>query len=482
VAAGFNSVGIASAGGAGRALAEWVVNGSPTSDLTNVDIRRFARFHGNVQWLHDRVGEVLGLHYAVPWPNRELESGRPFRRSPVHSELQAHGASFGSKMGWERPNFFVDRGSVNGGSVRADPVICYGWGRQNWHDWSHREQLATRNAVALFDQTSFGKLLIVGPDAERALQWVCAADASVAVGRTVYTGLLNERGGYESDVTVTRTGREEYLLITGAASVIHDLDHLRRNFPADARVNVVDVTSSYAVFGVMGPNARLLLQKLSRTDLSEQAFGFATSQEIDLGHCTVRATRITYVGELGWELYVPAEFAVGVYHLLSRAGSEFGLVNAGYYALNGLRIEKGYRAFGSDITPDSNPVEAGLRFATKLDTDIDFLGRAALERAVAGGVSRRLTSLVVDDPSVTMWGGELLLRNGAAVGQVTSAAWGATIGSCVGLAYRWRADGEAVTAADLNGSDYQVNVGGTISSVTLSQQAPYDPKSLRTKS
>jgi 4-methylaminobutanoate oxidase (formaldehyde-forming) len=482
VAAGFNSVGIASAGGAGRALAEWVVNGSPTSDLTNVDIRRFARFHGNVQWLHDRVGEVLGLHYAVPWPNRELESGRPFRRSPVHSELQAHGASFGSKMGWERPNFFVDGGSVNAGSVRADPVICYGWGRQNWHDWSHREQLATRNAVALFDQTSFGKLLIVGPDAERALQWVCAADASVAVGRTVYTGLLNERGGYESDVTVTRTGREEYLLITGAASVIHDLDHLRRNFPADARVNVVDVTSSYAVFGVMGPNARLLLQKLSRTDLSEQAFGFATSQEIDLGHCTVRATRITYVGELGWELYVPAEFAVGVYHLLSRAGSEFGLVNAGYYALNGLRIEKGYRAFGSDITPDSNPIEAGLRFATKLDTDIDFLGRAALERAVAGGVSRRLTSLVVDDPSVTMWGGELLLRNGAAVGQVTSAAWGATIGSCVGLAYRWRADGEAVTAADLNGSDYQVNVGGTISSVTLSQQAPYDPKSLRTKS
>ncbi|MGX7680536.1 GcvT family protein [Jatrophihabitans sp. DSM 45814] len=473
VAAGFNSVGIASAGGAGRALAEWVVNGSPTSDLTVVDIRRFAGFHGNVQWLRDRVGEVLGLHYAVPWPNRELESGRPFRRSPVHHLLEAAGASFGSKMGWERPNFFVPAGE--------DPEIHYGWGRQNWHEWCVQEQLASRNAVALFDQTSFGKLLVIGPDAERALQWVCAADVAVPIGRTVYTGLLNARGGYEADVTITRISREEFLLITGAGSVVADRDHLRRNFPPGTNAAVVDVTTSYAVLGLMGPSSRLLLQQLSRSDLSEDAFGFGTSREIDLGYCTVRATRITYVGELGWELYVPAEFAVGVHEALTAAGVEFGLANAGYYAINALRLEKGYRAFGSDLTPDYNPIEAGLKFATKLSGEIDFLGRQALEQRQTIGSSRRLTSFVVDDPDATMWGSELLLHQGIPVGQVSSAAWGATVGSCIGLAYRWRPDGQPVTAADLNGSDYTVNVGGEMRSVRLTQRPPYDPKSLRIK-
>jgi glycine cleavage system aminomethyltransferase T/glycine/D-amino acid oxidase-like deaminating enzyme len=473
VGAGFNSVGIASAGGAGRALAEWVVNGEATSDLTGVDIRRFAGFNGNTQWLHDRVGEVLGLHYAVPWPNRELDSARPFRRSPVHHLLQEAGASFGSKMGWERANFFAPPG--------VKPEIDYSWGRQNWHDWSIAEQMATRTSVALFDQTSFGKLLITGPDAERALQWVCAADVAVVAGRTVYTGLLNRRGGYEADVTLTRLSQTEFLLVTGAASVVRDLDHLRKQFPADTVATVVDVTSAYAVYGVMGPHSRALLQKVSRSDLGNEAFRFGASREIDLGYSTVRATRITYVGELGWELYVPAEFAVGVYELLHDAGTEFGLTNAGHYTINSLRLEKGYRAFGTDLTPDYNPVEAGLTFATKLNTDIGFLGREAVAAVKATGPRRRLMSFVLDDAEPMIWGGELVLRDGLAVGQVTSAGWGATLGRGVGLAYLWRRDGGVVTPDYLAEGSYAVDIGGDVRTIRLHRRAPYDAASEKIK-
>jgi heterotetrameric sarcosine oxidase gamma subunit len=473
VGAGFNSVGIASAGGAGRALAEWIANGEATSDLTGVDIRRFAPFNGNNQWLHDRVGEVLGLHYALPWPNRELESARPFRRSPVHHLLSEANASFGSEMGWERANFFAPPGT--------DPRLEYTWGKPHWLEWSAAEQRATRESVALYDQTSFGKLLITGPDAEALLQWVCTADVAVEPGRAVYTGMLNERGGYEADVTITRLGYEEFLLVTGAASVVRDLDHLTKQVGPQQRVAVVDVTPSYAVFGVMGPNARSLLQKLTRTDLSNSAFGFGTSREIGLGQATVRATRITYVGELGWELYVPADFAAGVFELLSAAGAEFGLLNAGYYAINSLRLEKGYRAFGTDLTPDYNPVEAGLTFATKLATDVPFLGRAALEKAKDEGAQRRLVSFVLDDPEVMMWGGELVLRDRIAVGQVTSAAWGATIGACVGLAYLRHPDGGPVTRDFVTTGPFDINVGGELVAADMQLSAPYDPTSGRVK-
>ncbi|MDQ2837201.1 MAG: FAD-dependent oxidoreductase [Actinomycetota bacterium] len=472
VGAGFNSVGIASAGGAGKALAEWVINGEPTSDLSAVDIRRFAPFHGNNQWLHDRVGEILGLHYAVPWPNRELESARPFRRSPAHDKLK--GASFGSKMGWERANVFAPAG--------VEPVLDYSWGKPSWLPWSDREQRATRTAVALYDQTSFGKLLIAGQDAEHVLQWLCTADVAVEPGRAVYTGMLNARGGYEADVTLTRLGPEQYLLVTGSASVARDLDWISRHVRDDQQVSVTDVSSAHAVYGVMGPMSRPLLQKLTRTELADEAFGFATSREIDLGHATVRATRITYVGELGWELYVPAEFAVGVYEQLIEAGAEFGIVNAGYYSINSLRLEKGYRAFGSELTPDYNPVEAGLLFACKLKTEIAFLGRPAVERAKAAGPRRKLVSLALADPAVMMWGGELILRDGLAVGQVTSAAWGSTVGAAVGLGYVWCRDGSVVTAEYLNAGDYQINVGGAIVAASVQLKPLYDPSNSRIRS
>jgi glycine cleavage system aminomethyltransferase T/glycine/D-amino acid oxidase-like deaminating enzyme len=473
VAAGFNSVGIASAGGAGLALAQWITSGQPDSDLTTVDIRRFAAFNGNNQWLRDRVGEVLGLHYAVPWPNRELATARPFRRSPAFHLLREANACFGSKMGWERANFFAPAGET--------PRIEYSWGRQNWQPWSSAEQLATRHGVAVFDQTSFSKYLLTGPDAESALQWLCTNDVAVPPGRTVYTGMLNDRGTYESDITVTRLSAREFLLVASAATTERDCDHIRRRMPAASQVAVVDVTSAYAVYGVMGPRSRDLLRRLSRHDLSDAAFPFGTSTLIDLGYSTVRATRITYVGELGWELYVPAEFAVGVYEDLMAAGADLGAVNAGYYAIESLRLEKGYRAFGRELTPDYNPAEAGLLFACKLGGDVSFLGREAVEKAKAAGPRRRLVSLVLGDPAAMMWGGELVLRDGVPVGQVTSAAWGETLGAAVGLGYIRDPAGSPVTAAFARTGSYQVNVGGQLVPATAGLRAPYDPAGSRVR-
>ena len=474
VGAGFNSMGIASAGGAGRALAEWIVNSEPTADLWPVDIRRFASFNANNSWLRDRVREVLGLHYAMPWPNRELDTARPFRRSPAYHLLQQAGANFGSKMGWERANFFAPDGE--------NPRIEYSFGRQNWQDWSNAEQVATRNDVALSDQTSFAKYVVTGRDAASYLQWLCTADVDVPPGRTVYTGMLNERGTYESDLTVTRVGHDEFLLVSGSAQPVRDLDWLRRNIPAGRHVAVVDVTSAYAVYGVMGPRSRELLQRVSRADLTNDGFGFGASREIDLGYATVRATRVTYVGELGWELYTPAEFAVGVYETLLAAGKDLGLVNAGYYAINSLRLEKGYRAFGAELTPDDNPVEAGLLFACKLKTDHAFLGREAVEKAKAEGPRRRLASFVLDDPDPVLWGGELILRDGEPAGHLASAAYGAALGASVGLGYVRRADGGVADPEWLKAGEYEIDVAGERHRATMSLRSPYDPASEKVKS
>jgi 4-methylaminobutanoate oxidase (formaldehyde-forming) len=473
VAAGFNSVGIASAGGAGRALAEWIIEGDPGTDLTTVDIRRFAPFNGNNQWLHDRVAEVLGLHYAVPWPNRELDTARPFRRSPAYHLLTQANACFGSKMGWERANVFAPQGE--------DPVIEYSWDQQNWQPWCNAEQHAARHAVALFDQTSFSKYLLTGRDAEQVLQWLCTADVAVEPGRTVYTGMLNARGTYEADITVTRLKDDEFLLVSSSASTERDLDHINRRMPAGGHAALVDVTSAYAVYGVMGPRSRDLLARLSRADFSDEAFPFGSSRTIDLGYATVRATRITYVGELGWELYIPPDFAVGAYEDLMAAGAGLGLVNAGYYAIESLRLEKAYRAFGRELTPDYNPAEAGLLFACKLKTPIPFLGREAVERARAEGPRRRLVSLVLADPEAMIWGGELVLRDGVAVGQVTSGAWGAALGAGAGLAYVRDPAGGPLTAEVIRSGDYQVNVGGRLYPAAVSLRPPFDPAGLRVK-
>jgi heterotetrameric sarcosine oxidase gamma subunit len=465
VGAGFNSVGIASAGGAGKALADWIVDGDPGVDLTVVDIRRFAGFHGSNRWLRDRVAEVLGLHYAISWPNRELETARPMRRSPVHHLLREAGACFGSKMGWERPNVFAPAGKQ----------VEYSWDKPNWLPWSIAEQRAARAGVAVFDQTSFSKYLVTGPQALAALQWLCTADVDVPPGRIVYTGMLNARGRYEADVTVTRLACEEFLVFASSASTERDLDHIRRRLPA-AGAAAVDVTSASAVYGVMGPRSRELLSRLTSADLSSEAFPFGRSALIDLGHATVRATRVTYVGELGWEVCVPAEFAVGVYEDLMAAGTDLGVVNAGFYAIESMRLEKGYRAFGRELTPDYNPVEAGLLFACKLKTDIGFLGREAVEQARSAGPAQRLVSIAADDPDVMMWGGELLLRDGQAAGLVTSAAWGASLRASVAMAYVRHHAGAVVTPDYIRSGHYQVNVGGRVCGARVSLRPLFDPE------
>ncbi len=471
VGAGFNSMGIASSGGAGMALAEWIVAGEPTLDLWPVDIRRFAGFHGNDAWLRDRVAETLGLHYKMPWPQREHESGRPFRRSPLYDRLKARGAWFGNKMGWDRPNWFAGMGKT--------PDMQYGWGRGTWFEAVAAEHRATREAVTVVDETSFGKFLVQGRDAEQVLQRLCANDVAVPVGRTVYTGLLNERGTFESDVTLARLTRDKYLMITGSAQVTRDADWIGRHVPDDARFVLTDVSGAWTVLSVMGPNSRALLQAVSQADFSNEAFPFGAIREIGIGYATVLASRRTYMGELGWELYVPAEFAATAFDVLQAAGGPFGLRDMGYYAIEGLRIEKGYRAWGRELTPDDTPWQAGLGWAVKLDKPGGFIGHKALVAARTEPLARRLVSVVLDDPEPLLWGGEALLRDGRPVGDLTSAAYGHTVGAAVAMGYVRRADGQAIDAAWLETGRFEVDLAGTRLGARLSLRCPYDPTGAR---
>ena len=473
VGAGFNSMGIASSGGAGMALAEWIVAGEPTLDLWPVDIRRFANFHGNDSWLRARVSETLGLHYKMPWPQREHESGRPFRRSPLYDRLKARGAWFGNKMGWDRPNWFAGIGKT--------PDMKYGWGRGAWFDAVAAEHKATREAVTVVDETSFGKFLVQGRDAEATLQRLCANDIAVPVGRTVYTGLLNERGTFESDVTLARLARDKFLLITGSAQVTRDADWIGRNTPQDAHVALTDVTGAWTVLSLMGPNSRKLLQKVSPANFSNAAFPFGTIRDVSIGYATVLASRRTYMGELGWELYVPVEFAVTVFETLHGAGAAFGLRDMGYYAIEGLRIEKAYRAWGRELTPDDTPWQAGLGWAVKLDKPRGFIGQKALLEAKAQPLTRRLVSVALDDAGPLLWGGETILRDGRPVGDLTSAAYGHTVGAAVGLGYVTREDGQAVDAAWLGVAKFEVDLAGTRLSARLSLKALYDSSGERIK-
>ncbi|WP_426244486.1 GcvT family protein [Nocardioides sp. LHG3406-4] len=471
VGAGFNSVGIASAGGAGRALAEWIVAGEPTSDLVGVDVRRFAPYAADNDWLRSRVAETLGLHYAIPWPLREPETGRGIRTSPLHDRLAAAGAAFGTRMGWERPLYFAP--------TPADAEAAgtrHTWGTPVWQPWSSAEQRATRQAVAVFDQTSFSKYVVRGSGALEGLQWVCANDVDVQPGRCVYTPLLSTRGAYEADLTVTRVSADEFLLVSSSATTVRDLDWIGRHLASrvGASATVEDHTDAFSVLGVMGPRSRDLLGGLVETDLAEESFPFATSREVTLAGSRVRATRMTYVGELGWELMTPTDATAAVYAAILEAGAPLGLAEAGYHAIESLRLEKGYRAFGRELTPDFTPVEAGLVFATALDRDKDFLGRDALAahrgRLAGGGARRRLVSFVVADPEPVLWGGELLLSHGEPVGQVTSAAWGETVGAGVGLAYL-RHDGP-VRQDWLDRAELQIDVAGRRHRVVGSLRAP----------
>ncbi len=473
VAAGFNSTGIASAGGAGWAMADWIVSGEPQLDLWPVDIRRFAEFNSNEIWLRDRVSEVLGLHYMMPWPNRELETARPFRRSPLFDRLDAKGVIWGSKMGWERPNVFVPKGET--------AEIEYNWDRQNWFDWHCQEQHAARNGVCIFDMSSFAKFLIQGDDAEAELNRLCANDISVQPGTSVYTGLLNARGGYESDVTVARLSQTEFLMLSGTAQAVRDPEWIRRNLRPRSAAFLTDVTSAYSVVSVMGPRSRMLLSRVSGADLGDERFPFAAVRAINIGYARVLACRRTYVGALGWELYVPTEFAAGVYDKLFDAGTEFGLRDGGYYAIEGMRLEKGYRAWGRELTPDYNPYEAGLGFAAKLGKGCDFIGRSALLEARGQPPKQRCLSFVaVPADAPLAHGGEAILVDGRPVGEVTSAAFGASLDRLVMLGYV-ATGGDVVNDAWIGERQFKVDIAGVAIPITATARAPFDPANNKLK-
>jgi sarcosine dehydrogenase len=434
VGAGFNAFGIASGGGAGWVLAQWVVDGEAPLDLWVVDIRRFSNLHRDRQWVSDRTLEAYGKHYTVAFPHEEYESGRPRLVSPLYERLKSHGAVFGSKLGWERPNWFATGGGREGNDV-------YSMGRQNWFDAVGEEHRHVREAVGIFDQSSFAKFELAGPDAARALDWICANDVTKPVGRLTYTQLLNTRGGIEADLTVARLSEDRFYIVTGTGFRTHDFGWIADHLPPGAKVSFTDVTEDFGTLSLMGPRARDVLERVTDAEVSNAAFPFGHVREIAIGGHVVRALRVTYVGELGWELHVPIAATGDVFDALMAAGKVHGIRPTGYRAIESLRLEKGYRAWGSDITPNDTPFEAGLGWAVKLKKNVDFMGRKALEARKDEPLAKMLVCFTVDDASVVLLGRETILRNGEPVGYLTSGGYGYTVERNIGLGYLRQVEG-----------------------------------------
>jgi len=470
VAAGFNSVGIQSAGGAGMALAHWITTGAAPFDLWDVDIRRAQPFQRNKSYLKERVSETLGLLYADHYPYRQMATARGVRRSPLHAHLAARGAVFGEAAGWERANWFAVEGQ--------EREYQYAWGRQNWFANAAAEHKAVRTGVGLFDMTSFGKIRVEGRDACALLQRLCANDVNVEAGRIVYTQMLNERGGIECDLTVTRLSETAFLLVVPGATLQRDLAWLRRHL-GDVFAVVTDVTAAEAVLCVMGPKSRELLQAVSPADFSNEAHPFGTAREIEIGMGLARAHRVTYVGELGWELYVSTDQAAHVFEALEAAGAAVsgGLKLCGLHVLDSCRIEKGYRHFGHDITDEDHVLEAGLGFAVKTGKG-DFIGREAVLARREAGLLRRMVQFKLTDPAPMLYHNEAIVRDGKIVAPITSGAYGHHLGGAIGLGYVPCA-GE--TAAEVLASRYEIEVAGVRFAAEASLAPMYDPKSERVR-
>jgi glycine cleavage system aminomethyltransferase T/glycine/D-amino acid oxidase-like deaminating enzyme len=471
VGAGFNAFGIAAAGGAGWVLAQWVTTGEQPMDLWAVDIRRFSDLHKDRAWTRDRTLEAYGKHYAVAFPLEEYESGRPRIVSPLYDRLQRHHAVFGAKLGWERANWFASDG--------AEARDVYSFGRGNWFDAVGEEHRAARDAVALFDQSSFAKFEVTGADAEEALSWIAANDVSRSPGRLVYSQMLNSRGGIECDLTVARLAPDRYYIVTGTGFRTHDAAWIRQNIPAGLDATLSDVTEDYGTLSLMGPRSRDVLAAVTAADVSNAGFPFAALREIEIASVPVRALRITYVGELGWELHMPIGDTGTVFDRLMEAGAAHGIRLAGYRAIESLRLEKGYRAWGSDITPNDDPFQAGLGWAVKLKSGLPFLGRAAAEKAANAIHVKRLMTFTVDDPEIMLAGRETILRDGAVVGYLTSGGWGYTVGESIGLGYVRRPAG--VSDDYLKTGSYELEVATVRVPATLHTGPLYDPANARVK-
>ncbi len=468
IGAGFNAYGIAAGGGAGMALAEWVAKGEAPFDLWPVDIRRFGRPHFDTDWVRSRTVEAYSKHYTMAWPHEEHSSGRPCRKSPLYDTLLEKGACFGEKLGWERPNWFAPKG--------IKPMDIYSFKRQNWFEAVGEEHKAGREAAVLFDQTSFAKFTLKGPDAEAALSWIAANNVAKPVGALTYTQMLNDKGGIECDLTTVRVARDEYYIVTGTGFATHDFDWISRNIPTGMNAQLVDVTSAYAVLSLMGPRARDILQAVTKADISHAAFPFGTAQTIGIAGCPVRALRVTYVGELGWELHVPVEYATTVYAALHKAGAGHGLRDAGYRAIESMRLEKGYRAWGSDIGPDHTPLEAGLGWALKMGAD--YKGKNAIEAQRSKGVKKILTGFTTA-PDVVLLGRETIYRNGERVGWLTSGGYGYTLGQSIGYGYV-RAE-EAIDASFVLTGEYELEVASKRVPCQPHLAPLYDAQMLRIK-
>ena len=437
LAAGFCAHGIAGAGGIGRQVASWIVDGEPELDLWKMDIRRFGAAYRSQSYTLARSVENYATYYDIHYPSEERQAGRPLRTSPTYEDLAALGAVFGEKSGWERPNWFEPNADDPrfGGRESLEALRPRGWAGQHWSPAIAAEALATRQAAALFDETSFAKLEIVGPGACSFLQRVCGNDVDRVVGSIVYTQLLDRRGGIQADVTVTRLEADRFMLITGTAYGNHDAAWLRSNLPVDGSVTIRDITSARVCFGLWGPRARDILAPLTRDDLSDAGFPFLTAREISVGSVPLLALRVTYVGELGWELYAPMEYGRALWATLWEAGRPHGMVAGGYRAIDALRLEKGYRVWSSDITPDENPFEAGLGFAVALDKAEPSQAAAALRAAKADGPSKRLRCLVLDDALDVCLGNEPVRIDGEVVGRVTSGGQGFAVENSIAYAY-----------------------------------------------
>ena len=426
VAAGFNAFGIASGGGAGRMVAEWIVNGEPSLDIWPLDIRRFGS-HNGPAYTRDRSLELYGKHYSIAWPHEEHETGRGVKCSPLYSHLEKQGAVFGSKFGWERPNWFAPQG------VEAKDELSFGL--PNWFEHVGEEHRAARERVVIIDQSSFCKIEVEGPGALAFLNNIAANNIDKPVGSVTYTQLCNERGGVESDLTIARVEENRFFIVTGTAFATHDFAWIRSHVPADGSVVLRDITSSRAMLNVCGPLARTLLERVSKDDLSNDSFPFAQCRNITIGDAPVLASRVTYVGELGYELYLPPEYASHVYEQLWEAGQDLGIANAGYRAIESLRLEKGYRYWSTEVTPDYTPYESGLGFCVDLSKD-DFIGRDALAKAKEEGPQRKMCCFTLDgNETMLLRGGETILRDNIVLGVVTSGGYGYTVGKTIAYGF-----------------------------------------------
>jgi 4-methylaminobutanoate oxidase (formaldehyde-forming) len=471
VSAGYNSEGFEMAPGASSALAEWIVAGEPTMDLADVDVARFHPFQLNTAYLQRRAAESLSSIYHMHWPNRQREAARPARKGALHDRLAAKGACFGEALGWERAQWYAPEG--------VEPKDVYAYHRPSWYPHTAAECRAAREGVAVFDLSSFGKHLVQGRDACKALQRLCANDVDVAPGRIVYTHMLNRRGGIEVDVTVNRLAEDRYLIVSSAAFQPRDKAWIERHLDPAERVVVTDVTSAYAVLSVQGPKSRAFLQGLTDADLSREGFAFATSRDIDLGYGRVRANRLTFVGEVGWELYIPTEFVADIYDRIVAAGEAHGLKHAGYHALEHLRCERAYREFGLDLTPDDTPYEAGLGFTVKPDKPGGFIGREAVAAQKGQTLDKRLVMFRLEDPEPDLHKDELIRLDGEIVGYLRSGVYSFTLGRAIGMGYVSHGDG--VTRALLDSGRFEIEIAGDRHPAEASFEAFFDPKGERAR-